>query len=130
MPGSVSSSCSSSEDELPITNGVKHITLENGANGKAENGKDSEHEESEPEEPCEAGMKAGLKNLYSGKEDKKGRYQWQDKIPEDLGDPAENDKTAKWALLVRNVKVYSDPRRVSIPSPHFGVHMNPCIRIR
>ncbi|KAF2852560.1 P-loop containing nucleoside triphosphate hydrolase protein [Plenodomus tracheiphilus IPT5] len=57
-------------------------------------------------------MKNGSKQLYSGKEDKKGRFQWQDKIPEDIGDPAENKETAKWALLVRNVKVYNDPQRV------------------
>jgi hypothetical protein len=44
--------------------------------------------------------------------DKKGRYQWQDHIPTDIGDPAENDKTAKWALLVRNIKVYGDPTKV------------------
>jgi len=37
----------------------------------------------------EIGMNAGLKNLYSGKEDKRGRFQWQTKIPEDLGKPAE-----------------------------------------
>ncbi|KAF2014018.1 P-loop containing nucleoside triphosphate hydrolase protein [Aaosphaeria arxii CBS 175.79] len=103
---SVSESESSSEDEANVINGVKTITL-NG-NGKT----DVAAEDSEPEEDCLPGMKFGLKNLYSGKEDKKGRYQWQDKIPDDLGNPAENDKTAKWALLVRNVKVYGDPRRV------------------
>jgi hypothetical protein len=40
-------------------------------------------------------MKTGTKDLYSGKEDKKGRYQWQDTIPADLGVAVENDKTAK-----------------------------------
>lgn len=110
MPSSIprsasTSSFSSSEDEVEmVANGVKHVTI----NGTASD----EAEDSEPEENYEPGMKNGLKNLYSGKEDKKGRYQWQDKIPEDLGNPAENDKTAKWALLVRNVKVYNDPRRV------------------
>jgi hypothetical protein len=86
---------------------VKHVTV----NGEV-NGVKDEEEESEPEEHIEPGMKHGFHNLYSGKEDKKGRYQWQDKMPEDLGNPAESDKTAKWALLVRNVKVYNDPRRV------------------
>ena len=64
------------------------------------------------EQEVEAGMQSGLKYLYAGKEDKRGRYQWQDTIPEDVGHPAENAETAKWALLVRNVKVYNDPRRV------------------
>lgn len=31
---------------------------------------------------------------------------------EDLGKPVENAETLKWALLVRHVKVYNDPRRV------------------
>jgi hypothetical protein len=93
---------SSSEDEQANpTNGVKHVTV---------NGETKQNDE--PVELCDPGMKSGLKNLYSGKEDKKGRYQWQDTIPEDIGDPAENAETAKWALIVRNIKVYNDPQRV------------------
>lgn len=60
----------------------------------------------------EPGMKKGTKQLYSGKEDKKGRFQWQNTIPDDIGDPAENDESAQWALIIRNVKVYNDPKRV------------------
>ncbi|KAH7092408.1 hypothetical protein FB567DRAFT_237317 [Paraphoma chrysanthemicola] len=91
-----------------VANGIKHVTIngEAGPNGADENVDDSDQEKYPP------GMKNGLKHLYSGKEDKKGRFQWQDKIPADIGEAAENDKTAKWALLVRNVKVYNDPRRV------------------
>lgn len=63
-------------------------------------------------DPSKVGMSCGLKNLYSGKEDKKGRFQWQETVPEDIGKPVENAETAKWALLVRNVKVYNDPRKV------------------
>ncbi|KAF2875800.1 P-loop containing nucleoside triphosphate hydrolase protein [Massariosphaeria phaeospora] len=74
--------------------------------GRNTNAIDKETEKHEP------GMKSGMKHLYSGKEDRKGRYQWQDTIPEDLKDPAENSETAEWALLVRNVKVYNDPRKV------------------
>ncbi|KAF2707975.1 P-loop containing nucleoside triphosphate hydrolase protein [Pleomassaria siparia CBS 279.74] len=91
-----------------MTKGVKNLTT-NGIKNLVTNGV---KKDAEPMERCDPGMKTGLKNLYSGKEDRKGRYQWQETIPEDLGDPAENDETAKWALLVRNVKVYNDPRRV------------------
>lgn len=42
----------------------------------------------------------------------RGRFQWQDTIPEDVGKPVEDAESAKWALLVRNVKVYNDPRKV------------------
>lgn len=97
------------EDELVITNGAK-----SGANDDdtevAENGDGKDTEESNVK--YEPGMKTGMKNLYSGKEDRRGRYQWLEKMPKDLGGPAENKKTAKWALLVRNVKVYNDPTKV------------------
>lgn len=66
----------------------------------------------EVEEPCDPGMKSGIKNLYSGKEDDKGRFTWQDTIPKDIGKPAENDASLKWALIVRNVRVYNDPQKV------------------
>ncbi|KAF2644520.1 P-loop containing nucleoside triphosphate hydrolase protein [Massarina eburnea CBS 473.64] len=94
-------------DVEDVTNGVKTTTL---ANGATEN--DVEPAEDPIDEQCEPGMKTGLKNLYSGKEDRKGRYQWQEELPKNLGGPAENKKTAKWALLVRNVKAYNDPTKV------------------
>lgn len=56
--------------------------------------------------PALIGMSAGLKHLYAGKEDKRGRFRWQTTIPDDLGEPAENAETAKWALIVRHVKVF------------------------
>ena len=60
----------------------------------------------------EIGMECGYKSLYSGKEDKRGRFQWQDTPPDDLGTVVEDAESAKWALLVRHVKAYNDPRRV------------------
>ncbi|KAK3705883.1 hypothetical protein LTR37_013036 [Vermiconidia calcicola] len=63
-------------------------------------------------DPSEIGMSVGLKNLYSGKEDKRGRFQWQVNMPEDLGKPAEDAESEKWAIVVRNVKVYHDPKKV------------------
>jgi hypothetical protein len=86
-----------------LSDGVTHLTL------------DVEAEFTDTSEDCEKyapGMKTGLKHLYSGTEDKQGRFQWQDTIPEDIGKAAENNGTAKWALLVRNIKVYNDPRRM------------------
>lgn len=123
MPGSISSTSSSEDEQIFVTNGVVtngvKVAANGVTNGVAQNGTDATSDKesedgvaSEPEDEFEPGMKSGLKNLYSGKEDKKGRYQWQEKMPEDIGDPAENDETAKWALLVRNVKVYNDPTKV------------------
>lgn len=65
----------------------------------------------DPLNPKLVGMSVGFKNLYSGKEDKHGRFQWQDKIPEDVLKPAEDTETQKLALILRYVKVYSDPRK-------------------
>lgn len=67
-------------------------------------------------DPKLVGMSVGLKNLYSGKEDRHGRFQWQDKIPEDVRKPAEDAETQKWALIIRYVKVYNDPRKT------LGIH--------
>ncbi|EMC99821.1 hypothetical protein BAUCODRAFT_30235 [Baudoinia panamericana UAMH 10762] len=63
-------------------------------------------------DPAEVGMSVGLKHLYSGKEDKRGRFQWQTTLPEDLGKPAEDAESEKWAIIVRHVKVYNDPKKV------------------
>ena len=57
-------------------------------------------------------MTPGFKHLYSGKEDKRGRFQWQTEMPEDLGKPAEDAESEKYAIVVRNVKVYNDPKKV------------------
>ncbi|TIA04199.1 P-loop containing nucleoside triphosphate hydrolase protein [Aureobasidium pullulans] len=62
-------------------------------------------------DPKLVGMSVGFKNLYAGKEDRRGRFQWQETIPEDLVPPAENAETQKWAFVARYTKVYGDPRR-------------------
>lgn len=58
------------------------------------------------------GMSNGLKHLYSSKEDRKGRFQWQTAIPEDVGTPAEDAETLQWAIIVRHVKAFNDPSKV------------------
>lgn len=89
---SASSADSSASEQKPVKpNGVKLAAGVNGNGGKDGDAAKAE----EPEDPCDPGMKTGVKDLYSGKEDKKGRYQWQETIPEDLGVAVENDKTAK-----------------------------------
>ncbi|KAI5247435.1 P-loop containing nucleoside triphosphate hydrolase protein [Aureobasidium subglaciale] len=62
-------------------------------------------------DPKLVGMSIGCKSLYAGKEDRRGRFQWQETIPEDLVPPAENAETQKWAFIARYIKVYGDPRR-------------------
>ncbi|KAK6409050.1 hypothetical protein LTR95_018354, partial [Oleoguttula sp. CCFEE 5521] len=60
---------------------------------------------------AEIGMTADSKVLYSGPEDKKGRFQWKDQPPKDLEKPAEDAESLKHAILVRYVKTFMDPRR-------------------
>lgn len=96
-----------------ITNGEeKSDSADKTENGEEKKEEKEDSKEAEVLDPEKVGMSCGLKNLYSGKEDKKGRFQWQESVPEDIGKPVENAETAKWALLVRNVKVYNDPRKV------------------
>lgn len=63
-----------------------------------------------PAVPVNPGMACDIKNLYSGREDRRGRYQWEETVPKN-NKPVENAETAKYALLVRNVKVYNNPRK-------------------
>lgn len=75
-------------------------------------------------DPKENGMTIDCKQLYSGDEDKRGRFDWQTEVPKDLGKPAEDSETEKWAIIVRRVRVYNDPKKVltlhsiAIQSPH------------
>ncbi|TKA51659.1 hypothetical protein B0A55_13327 [Friedmanniomyces simplex] len=71
-------------------------------------------------------MSVGYKNLYSGKEDKRGRFQWQTSVPEDLGKPAEDAESEKWAIIVRHVKTYNDPKKVL--SVHSIVIQSPLLK--
>lgn len=65
-----------------------------------------------PLEPHEVGMTVGYKQLYSGKEDRRGRFQWQTDIPKDVGKPAEDAESEKWAIVVRRIRVYNNPKKV------------------
>ncbi|KAK4971110.1 hypothetical protein LTR66_011517 [Elasticomyces elasticus] len=103
----------SSGVSTPMINGIKTLDIATPASSASEADTFAENKETlEKLDPALVGMSVGLKHFYSGKEDKRGRFQWQTTIPEDVGKPAEDAETSRWALLVRNVKVYNDPRRV------------------
>lgn len=65
-----------------------------------------------PLEPHKVGMTVGYKQLYSGKEDKRGRFQWQTDVPKNVGKPAEDAESEQWALIVRRTRVFNDPKKV------------------
>jgi hypothetical protein len=45
-----------------------------------------------------------IKNIYKSPKDKDGEWTWVDKYPEDVAESAENEATAKFAIIVRNIK--------------------------
>lgn len=63
----------------------------------------------------ELGMECDIKNLYQ-KEDARGRTTWTDKIPDDLDEAAENEITARYAILVRNKKSFDSRKTLEIDS--------------
>lgn len=65
-----------------------------------------------PLDEADKGMTLGYKLLYSGKEDKKGQWNWQTTIPEDLGKPAEDAESERWAIVARRARVYGHPKKV------------------
>lgn len=62
------------------------------------------------------GMITDVKNLYQSKPDNRGKTTWVDKYPNDLEEAAENAETARYALLVRNVKCYDGRKKLQIDS--------------
>lgn len=69
----------------------------------------------EAEEVTKVGMECDLKNLYQ-KEDDRGRHTWTDKYPDDLDEAAENEMTARYAILVRNKKSFDSRKKLEIDS--------------
>jgi hypothetical protein len=64
---------------------------------------------------AKVGMECDIKNLYQ-KEDDRGRCTWTDKYPDDLEEAAENEATARYAVLVRNKKSYDSRKKLEIDS--------------
>ena len=62
------------------------------------------------------GMISEVKNLYQGKRDDNGQRPWVETYPDDLDAPAENAQTARFALLIRNLKCYDGRRKLQIES--------------
>ena len=61
------------------------------------------------------GMKCAITNLYQ-KEDERGRITWTVKYPDDIDEAAENEGTARYAILVRNKKSSDSRKKLEIVS--------------
>jgi hypothetical protein len=62
------------------------------------------------------GSISDIKSLYQGKEDSRGRAQWLDKYPDDAEEAAENEMTAKYALIARKTKCFNGRKKFDIDS--------------
>lgn len=60
-------------------------------------------------------MECGIGNLYQ-KEDARGRTSWTDKYPDGLDEAAENEITARYALLIRLKKSFDSRKKLEIDS--------------
>jgi hypothetical protein len=103
------------EDEAPssghaIMDILKVLPNTNGGE-KATTSGESKHAEA----VTQSGMECDIKNLYQ-KEDERGRTSWTDKYPDNLDEAAENERTAKYAILVRNKKSFDSRKKLEIDS--------------
>ncbi|KAI0145187.1 P-loop containing nucleoside triphosphate hydrolase protein [Xylariaceae sp. FL1272] len=75
---------------------------------------DSDSEDEGPKKQI-VGMICERKDLYQ-KFDKHGKTTWTEEFPDDLDEAVENEKTEKYALLVRNCKSYDSRKKLEIDS--------------
>ena len=101
---------------------INNSTTQRGTNEMNANDAQS-HEKPKPNEKpkdlkadVQAGMVAEIKNLYQGKKDSHGRRPWVEEYPDNLDEPVENEKNARYALLVCNVKCHDGRRKLRIES--------------
>ncbi|KAK4244639.1 mitochondrial sorting [Corynascus novoguineensis] len=71
--------------------------------GDDDNDKNSDDDEEEKPKVI-VGSVSEAKNIYKGTSDEDGNWTWVDKYPDDVEEAAENEETAKFAVLVRNQK--------------------------
>ncbi|TKW56190.1 ATP-dependent zinc metalloprotease FtsH [Colletotrichum tanaceti] len=109
------------------TNGTTTTDTDNKTNGDAAGGDTEETDKAsagteadEPKEPKKPlapfGSIASPKNIYKSPKDSDGNWTWVDKYPEDVEDAAENEETAQYAVVVRNVKSNDSRKKLEADS--------------
>lgn len=72
---------------------------------KKEDEKDEDkNDDSDEEKKVIVGSVSEAKNIYKGPVDNDGNWTWSDKYPDGVEEAAENEETAKYAVVVRNQK--------------------------
>ncbi|KAH8879789.1 ATPase [Thozetella sp. PMI_491] len=85
-------------------------------NGHATNGA-AKTDTAPPQEPAvPAGSVSSVKNIYKSDKDSNGHWTWVDKYPEDAEEAAENEETAKFAVIVRNTKSQDSRKKLEADS--------------
>ncbi|KAH7033464.1 uncharacterized protein B0I36DRAFT_240437 [Microdochium trichocladiopsis] len=87
-----------------------------------ETGEEEEGQEEEATEPVAVGMVCGSKDLYQ-KIDEWNNITWTTKYPDGLEEAAEDEDTARYALLVRNKKSYDSRKKLEIDSIVIQSHL-------
>ncbi|KAL0941416.1 AAA ATPase family protein [Colletotrichum truncatum] len=83
----------------------------NGDEAAAETTEEEQKDAEEPKKPlAPVGSISSTKNIYQTPKDSDGNWTWVDEYPEDVHEAAENEETAQYAVLVRNMKS-SDSRK-------------------
>ncbi|KAH6854743.1 P-loop containing nucleoside triphosphate hydrolase protein [Chaetomium sp. MPI-CAGE-AT-0009] len=73
--------------------------------GEKKEGDDEAKDGEEKDKPkVIVGSVGEAKNIYKGSSDDDGNWTWVDKYPDDVEEAAENEETAKFAVVVRNQK--------------------------
>lgn len=75
------------------------------------------------------GSLSSIKNLYAGRADDQGNYTWSDTLPSTIPKAAENDETARHALVVRQKQSFDSRRRLDVhsiivQSPHLKLALS------
>lgn len=105
----------SSDDTTTIIPNGTASGLSNRTSSDSASSEPSSHAKSDSV-PVAVGSISTIKHIYAGPEDDKGRYTWIDKYPEHWEEAAENEQTAKQALVVRNVKDFDSRKKLKIHS--------------
>ncbi|KAK8877023.1 ATP-dependent zinc metalloprotease FtsH [Apiospora arundinis] len=92
------------------------MTANDNPNNQQDSGAAVTQQESTPEQGSSPksivlpGSISDVKNIYRAPKDQDGVWAWVSKYPEDVQEAAENEETAQYAVLVRNIKS-SDSRK-------------------
>ncbi|KAL8396315.1 hypothetical protein RB594_004692 [Gaeumannomyces avenae] len=79
--------------------------------------KKDDKEDDKPKEPlAPKGSLSTPKNIYRSAKDSDGNWSWVDHPPKDLPEAAENDATAQYAVLVRNIKSQDSRKKLEAHS--------------